>query len=300
MSSLNKPLTGIVVLFLTMNLTGQQPIILTDKQINFKHGEYPGLELTIPEVAYEDVSKAWTKKIEKGTKSKVTVEEGECTIFGAQIDEIYVNPINIYSILGSGDSSVILEVTIETKPKEFVSKSQSGEEYAKVKAYLFEFGKELYADLAKKELKTEEKKLRDLEKDLESLQNNKTKMEKLIVEKKNNIVESNDKIAGLKQDSQNLNDQIGQEKSILINLVDEEAKKEKEAQIKDLEKEKQKALKEIDNLQKKIVDSNSTIDRTNLDIETNLRDQSAKVAEIDLQKQAVSKAENKLNTILNY
>ena len=88
MNLLNKPLAGIVVLFLTMNLAGQKPIILTDKQINFKHGEYPGLELNIPEVAYEDVSKAWIKKIEKGTKSKVTVEEGECTIFGAQIDEI--------------------------------------------------------------------------------------------------------------------------------------------------------------------------------------------------------------------
>ncbi len=287
-------------MFLTMNLAGQQPIILADKQINFKHGEYPGLELTIPEVAYEDVSQAWIKKIEKGTKSKITIDAGEFTIFGAQIDEIYPDPINIYSLLGSHNSSVLLGVTIELKPKEFVSRSQSEEEFTKVKTYLFEFGKELYVNLAKDELKTEEKKLRDLEKDLESLQNDKTKMEKLIVEKKNQIIESNDKITGLKQDAQNLNNQIGQEKSILISLEDEEAKKEKEAQIKDIEKEKEKALKEIDNLQKNIVESNATIDRTNLEIETNLRDQSVKAAEVDLQKQAVSKAENKLNTILNY
>lgn len=300
MSSLNKPLTGILVLFLTINLAGQQPIMLTDKQINFKHGEYPGFELTIPEVAYEDVSNEWIKKIEKGTKSKTTIDEGELTIFGAQIYDIYSNPINIYSLLSTSNSSVLLGVAIELKPKEFVSKSHSEQEFAKVKTYLFEFGKELYANLAKEELKTEEKKLRDLEKDLGSLQNEKTKMEKLIVGKKNLIVESNDKIAGLKQDAQNMNNQIGLEKTVLMSLEDEEAIKEKEAQIKDIEKEKEKAFKEIDNLQKKIVESNAAIDRANLDIETNLRDQSAKVAEIDLQKQAVNKAENKLNTILNY
>jgi len=300
MSLLSKPLAGIAVLFLTINLAGQKPIILTDKQINFKHGEYPGFELTIPEVAYEDVSQAWIKKIEKGTKSKITIDGGEFTIFGAQIDEIWPNPINIYSILSSRDSAVILDVTVELKPKEFVSRSQSEQEFAKVKTYLFEFGKEHYANLAQEELKTEEKKLKDLEKDLESLQNDKTKMEKLIVEEKNRIAENNDKITGLKQDAQNLNDQIGKEKSILISLEDEEAKKAKETQIKNLEKEKEKALKEVENLQKKIVDSNATIDRTTLEIETNLRDQSAKVAEIDIQRQAVSKAENKLNTILNY
>lgn len=300
MSLLNKPLAGIAVLFLTMNLAGQQPIILTDKQINFKHGEYPGFELTIPEVAYEDISKAWIKKIEKGTKSEITIDAGEFTIFGAQIDEIYSDPINIYSILSSRDYAVLLEVTVELKPKEFVSRSQSEEEFTKVKTYLFEFGKEHYATLAKEELKTEEKKLKDLEKDLESLQNDKTKMEKLIVEEKTQINESNDKITGLRQDAQNMNNQIGLEKSILINLEDEEAKKEKETQIKNIEKEKEKALKEVENLQKKIVDSNATIDRTNLEIETNLRDQSVKVAEIDIQRQAVNKAENKLNTILNY
>ena len=56
-----------------------------------------------------------------------------------------------------------------------------------------------------------------------------------MIEKKNQINECNDKITGLRQDAQNLNNQIGQEKSILINLEDEEAKKEKEAQIKNIE-----------------------------------------------------------------
>ncbi len=300
MNLLCKSLSVSVILILTINLQGQKPVIVTDKQIKFSHGDYPGFELTIPEVAYENVSKAWIKKIEKGTKSKTTVDAGEFTIFGAQIDEIYPSPINIYSLLSSVNSSVILAVTIELKPKEFVSKSQSEQEFDQVNTYLFEFGKELYADLAREELKTEEKKLKDLEKDLESLQNEKTKMEKLIVDKKNLIVESNDKITGLKQDVQNMNNQIGLEKTVLISLEDEQAKKEKEIQIKNIEKDKEQALKEIDNLQKKIVDSNAAIDQANLDIGTNLRDQSVKVAEIDIQKQAVSKAENKLNTILNY
>jgi DNA repair exonuclease SbcCD ATPase subunit len=300
MNLFNKFLAGIAILFLAMNLAGQKPIIVADKQIKFSHGEYPGFELTIPEVAFEDVSKSWIKKIEKGTKSKVTTNNGEFTIFGAQIDEIYSDPINIYSSLSSRDSLVLLNVTIELKPKEFVSRSQSIKEFNKAKTYLFEFGKEHYAEVAKEQLKTEEKKLKDLEKDLGSLQNNKTKLEESIVGEEKQIQENNDEIPILKEKAQNLNTQIGSENSVLVSLKDEEAIKEKEKYIKDLEKEKEKSLKEVENLQKKIVASNDAINRAKLEIETNLSDQSAKQAEIDLQKQVVNKAENKLNTILNY
>jgi hypothetical protein len=300
MSLFNKFLAGIAILFLAMNLSGQKPIIVADKQIKFSHGEYPGFELTIPEVAFEDVSKSWIKKIEKGTKSKVTTNNGEFTIFGAQIDEIYPDPINIYSSLSSRDSLVLLNVTIELKPKEFVSRSQSIKEFNKAKTYLFEFGKEHYAEVAKEQLKTEEKKLKDLEKDLGSLQNNKAKLEESIVGEEKQIQENNDEIPILKEKAQNLNTQIGSENSVLVSLKDEEAIKEKEKYIKDLEKEKEKSLKEVENLQKKIVASNDAINRAKLEIETNLRDQSAKQAEIDLQKQVVNKADNKLNTILNY
>jgi hypothetical protein len=300
MNLFNKFLAGIAILFLAMNLAGQKPIIVADKQIKFSHGEYPGFELTIPEASYEDVSKSWIKKIEKGTKSEVTTNNGEFTIFGAQIDEIYPDPINIYSSLSSQDSLVLLNVTIELKPKEFVSRSQSVKEFNKAKTYLFEFGKEHYADVAKEQLKTEEKKLKDLEKDLGSLQNNKTKLEESIVGEEKQIQENNDEIPILKEKAQNLNTQIGSENSVLVSLKDEEAIKEKEKYIKDLEKEKEKSLKEVENLQKKIVASNDAINRAKLEIETNLSDQSAKQAEIDLQKQVVNKAENKLNTILNY
>lgn len=291
---------GVIILLLVTSLYGQKPIEFEETQVTFKHGEYPGFRMVVPEVGYEAITKDWTKKIEKGTKSKIIIEDGEYSLFGAQIDEIYENPINIYSILSTQDSAVLIEVTVELKPKEFISREQSEKEYALARNFIFNFGKEEYASVAKEELKEEEKDLKDLERDLSSLQNAKTKLEKSIVEENSNILQYNDKIALLKQDAQNINDQLGKEKPILLSIKDEEAKKVKEAEIKNLEKDKDKALKDVANFQKKIVGSNSSIEHAKLDIETNLRDQSTKTAEIDEQKQVVTVAINKLNTILNY
>jgi hypothetical protein len=287
-------------LFTALTAFSQKPIVVEEIQCNFSHGDYPGLSLIIPEAKYDDVAKEWTKRLEKGTKSGLTVENGEYSIFGAQIADISENPINVYSILRAQDSAVQMDVAIELKPKEYLSRSQSEREFALVKDYLYQFGKEEYTQVANNQLKEEEKKLKSLEKELESMQNDKTKLEKDIVEENNDIVSHEDKIEMMKTDASNLNDQIGQERKTLLGLKDEEAKKLKEDQIKDLEKEKKKVLKEVENFQKKIVDCKSNINTAELDIESNLNAQLTKTGEIDAQALIVQSAINKLNTIMSY
>jgi chromosome segregation ATPase len=290
---------GIITLF-TIPLFAQKPIGFEEMQCVFSHGEYPGFKLTIPEADYDVITKSWIKELEKGTKSKIAIEGSEYSIFGAQISEISENSLNIYSIIRSQDSTIVLETSIEEKPKEFISKARSEKEFDKVKDYLYQFGKKEYTAIADNQLKEQERKLKNLEKEMSSLENTKSRLEKDIVEEQNDILSNNDKIELLKNDASNINSQIGDEKEILLGLKDDEAKKEKEAQIKDLEKDKKKVLNEIESLQKKIVDCNSNIQTDELDIESNINAQKLKQAEVEKQKIVVEKATTKLNTIMSY
>lgn len=292
-------LFGIAVFF-AVPLFAQQPIEVVEAECKFKHGNHPGLSLTIPEVKYDVIAKSWTKRLEKRTKSKIIVENGEYSIFGALMPEITENPLNVYSVLRSQDSAVVLEVSFELKPKEFLSKAQSEKEYALIKDHLYQYGKEEYTSVAEEQLKEEEKILKTMEKELNSLQDEKSKSEKNIVEENNKILNSTDQIDLLKKDASFLNDKLGEEKAALLKLDDEEMKKTKESQIKDLEKNKKKVLKNIEDLQKKNVDSNSAIHTAEMDIETNINNQLAKTDEIERQKLVVEKATNKLNTIMSY
>jgi hypothetical protein len=299
-SILRSVITAILCILLIPLLDGQKPVIVNSESVTFSNGQYDGFTLVIPEVSYDEAAKAWIKVLEKGSKSKVVIENGEYSIQEAQISDIREQPLSVFSILSMKDSSILVKVAFEIDSNVFISRGQSEKEFAQATQFLFEFGKEQYTNLAEKELKAEEKTQNSLEKELESLQNAKTRLEKTIVDEEVNILGYNDKITLLKQDAQNLNNKIGVEKNTLMNLSDEEAIKAKESDIKDLEKSKDKVLKEIENLQKDIVESNAKIDRSKLDIESNIRDQSAKMAEIDKQKVNVSKAKNKLDAILNF
>lgn len=288
------------IALLSMGLYAQKPLLLVEEEIEFRHGSYNGLSLTIPEVGYNTIEKDWTKLLEKGTKSKIQVEDGEHTIFGAQLDDISKEPINVYSTMINVDTSIILKVTFELKPKEYLSKETTPFEYTQAKLLLFNFGKDLYMELAKEEFKEQEKNLRQLERELESLYNEKNKLEKAIVNDQNDITEYSDKIAMLQQDAENLNNQLVRENETLLELEGNEQRLAKEKEIDNIEKDKEKALKAIESLEKKIPSRKSSIERAKLDIETNIKEQAAKISAIEIQKPISNEAERKLNTIESY
>jgi hypothetical protein len=286
-------------ILIQVTAAGQKPVTVEEKQISFKHGQYPGLVLTIPEVDASGVQKEWIRKLEQGTKSDITSDASELSIFGAKISDIYESPINVYSKITAADSAVRLEAVFELKPKEFVSSSQNGTEYSKARTYLFEFGKTQYADLAKENYKAEEKSLKILEQKLDDLYSNKTRLEKSIVDAKNTISQNENEIASLKNELNTFNDQLNAENTALSTLSDETAIDQKKTQIKDLEKKIKKSMDAVNNDEKEIVDSKSTITSAELDISTNLKEQESVRYQIDTQKPKVQAAEKKYNNIEN-
>jgi Mg2+ and Co2+ transporter CorA len=276
----------------------QKPITINESKIDLKHGTIPGFMLTIPEVSYETVNESWIKSLEKGTKSKVQNDMGEFSIFGAIIKEIAPTPINVYGYVKDKDSVTVLTAVFELKKDEYVTSETQSEKYVKAKEYLFLFAKDLYLNLAKDELKEEEKKLNKMENDLSSLENDKNKLEKMIQSNNASIGSINDELVILRTNLSSLNSELLIQTNQLNTMEEGVAKEEKKKYIDDLDKRIKKTNKEIESNEKKIVDLRSEIEKAQVDsIPENLKEQQRVKTDINQQKEVVRLRTEKFNTI---
>jgi hypothetical protein len=78
------------------------------------------------------------------------------------------------------DSALNLAVAFELRKDLYISRTTGETDLAKAQSFLFSFAKDQYIDLAAKQLKAEESKLKDIEKELGSLEKDQSGMEKSI------------------------------------------------------------------------------------------------------------------------
>jgi len=276
----------------------QKPITLNDDSVKFGNRYFPGIWLNIPEAKAEQVKTSWIKALEKGTKSKVTVEKNEMTIFGANIPDFSESSLNIMSKIADHDSIANLFVSVETKRDVFVG--PNSEEYKKLTEYLKKFGKEQYVKVAKDQLAAEEDKLATLEKSLKAARKDKEKFDKAIQSSNIKIVEANDEIKRLNKEVEATDGTIEKNTSALSSLNDGDAKKKKQSELKDLQKKKKNALKDINSAENSISKANTAIDDNTKSIEENTAAQNELVQNIDQQKIVVSQFQKKLLAIQAY
>lgn len=276
----------------------QQPITITGDSVKFGNRYFPGFWLAIPEVKLETIKSSWIKAIEKGTKSKVTTDNNEMSLFGAIISDIAKNSVNIMSKIVDQDSITLLFVSVETTRDNFIS--SSSEEYGKLNKYLNKYAKDQYIITAKNQLSAEQDKLKDIEKEMKSARKSKEKYEKGIQSSKVKITESNDNIAAKNKELEILEIRINNSTTMLSTIIDDDAKKAKKSELKDLQKKKKSLLKDINSAQNSISKANNTIDDNRKDIDSNDTTQYELGDRISQQKQVVAKYQQKLKTIQSY
>jgi hypothetical protein len=290
------------IFFLVLSLSGiaQKPIIVTEGPITFRHGSTPGISVSIPEVSYKKIQDSWIKTLEKGTKSKVMNEDNEISIFGANLKNISPTPVNIYSKVLDNDSAILLAATVELKKDVYVTAENNAEEFAKVKAFLLDFAKGHYLDLAQEQLDNEEKKLSKLEGDLKSLENDKVKTQKMIQSNTNDIASTKDELSILRTNLKSLNDELLAQTNAYNALQEGPAKDEKKKYISDLEKRIKKDNKDLESGEKKIINLQSEIDKgQNETLPDLLKIQDQTRIEVDKQKDVVNAYKAKCDTIKN-
>lgn len=278
---------------------GQKPILISEDSVVFGKTKHPAYVVSIPEVEYERTLKNWTKALQERTKSKVVTENGEMSIFGAQLKDIE-NPVNIYSKLLNRDSLMLLEVAVEMKKDEYLDKNSGEIEVNRLKNTLKEFAKNQYVDFVKDELQAEEKKLSDLNNELNGLKNDKSKMEKSIQTSKNTIREEGDNITLQNTQITSLTAEITELNTQLSAMEEGAAKEGRAGYIKDLEKRKKKMLNDIESSENKISRAKTTIEDAERDIPKNEEEQEVVRQKIIEQEAVVQKFTDKLNTVKAY
>ena len=290
----------ILTLISCIGVNAQKPIIMSEDSIKIGNGILPAISVLIPEVKYDKVLKNWTKLLETGTKSKLMSERGEMTILGANIKSITPNAINVYSVLSDRDSALYLAASFELKKDIFIDRSSGETELSKAKEVIFEFARQQYIDLASEELKVEENKLKDLEKELGSLERSQSGMEKSIRKNNRTIDNERDKSLDFNNQLTALTQTIADERIQFTTMDDGTLKDEKEKQLKNLEKQRKRLTKSIASCDKKISKAQGAIKKANSDIPRNERVQLKYNEEINAQQAVVQRYTNKLNTIKNY
>lgn len=295
----SKLLLLILALFPFSGIIAQQPIIASEDSL--KHGKFimPGLSVNIPEADYDKVVKAWIKRIEAGTKSKMQIENDEMSIFGAMLKNISPNPVNVYSRIEKLDSLLKLYVALETKKDVYIEKVNNAE-FIKVRDFIKEFAKEQYIDVAKDQTDAEEKKLKELQKELSSLENQKAKMLKSIQSDNGAILSEKDNITLQNRELSTVDAALGEQNRLLSGMEAGPAQKEKAEQVKDLEKRKKKALNSIQSSENKIKKSNDDIAKANTEIPQNEMMQEKVREQIIHQEAVFQQYADKLKTIKGY
>ena len=276
----------------------QKPVSLTEDSVKFGSRYFPGFWLTIPEAKPEIVKTNWIKTIQKGTKSKVSIDRNEMTLFGAIIRNVTDGSINIMSRIDNADSLILLFVSVETARDIYIGKTS--EEYEKLSAFLNKFGKDQYINIAKEQLSAEESKLKTLEKKLKSDRKNKLKFEKSIQSAKVNITQQNDKISGFNKELEILDISIDNASTLLSTMLDGDAKKSKKSELKDLQKKKKTLLKNINSAENSISKSDTSISDNTKNIEMNDDTQKEMTVKINKQKLSVARFQQKLKAIEAY
>jgi predicted nucleic acid-binding Zn-ribbon protein len=290
----------LLVLISGIGIKAQKPIVVSEDSLQYGKGRLPGLSVTIPEVNYEKTLKSWTREMQSGTKSKLVVENNEMSIFGAKMKGISPNPINVYSRMMNLDSMIKLNVAFEIKKDQYIERSTGETDLSNAKNYLKEFARNQYADLAKDQADTEDKKLRDLEKDLSSLEKEKTRLQKSIESENTSIVTENDIITVQNNELASVTTEIIEENKQLSSLSDDKMKDAKKDYINGLEKRKKKIQNMIETAQNRINKANNEIDKANAEIPRNEKMQEQVNEKIVAQQAVCQKYADKIKTIKTF
>ena len=283
-------------------INAQQSIEVTNKMVTMSQGEQPAYIVEIPQADVDDVMENWTKIIRQNTKEKAMVTGHEISILGTRIEEIYLEPISIYSAIIKADSTLKLFAVFEIDSVLFNYEENSTIENEKIHSHIQHFMRDFavneYEYAVEEELEAEEKKLKELNKELAGLTGDNENMHKAVKENEQDIKNAEDAIKSYELDNERKQGEINSKKEAIAGLSGQpELQDQAKDQLKDLEKEKKNIANKLEKEQKNIVKYQSNITEINRNIERNLELQEIKLQEINTQEDIVQAVKLKLGGI---
>jgi hypothetical protein len=247
----------------------------------------------IPQVKLKDVANDWQQYTSKGNKGKSSYTNGTYMQTAAVNTNISPYPFTLYSMLTETTAGVRVTLWLpDTRA------SINNNQDLAVKKYLHDFAVTAYRKVVETELKTEQNKLNDLERDMSRIITGDEKSNKTINTNERSNQRSEDAIVTNNSDIKASDKKISDQKDMVdYTAPDANATKGAQKTLDQMEKDKADLQKQNE-AQNKHIDSRDKESRAaDRNMETGQQNMQLKTATIEKQKEVVRAVQAKLNGI---
>ena len=294
-----KKLFLLFVLSAPFLIWAQSTIAVEQTAQTFSRGEQPAYRVLIPKAKLKDVSNDWNKYLKTKSKGKVEEVNGETVIYGAVNKNVAPDGFNVFSKLLETTEGVQLTAWFMRSDSTFMSWKVDENQSKAVEKYMSDFGAAEYRDVVGAELKGEQKKLDELEKELKGFINEEEKSSKNINEAERSIERTKTEIKTNEGDQKLKSDQVAKQKAVVESLkaTPGDAYKEADKTLRGFENELKKLINDNEKMHKQIDKAEKDIREERRNIDKSKQDQYAKRADIDKQRAVVKQVQEKLDGI---
>lgn len=276
----------------------QQSILVTMDSVGSNDNLRNAFTVDIPKVSLKDVERDWLKTVGKCAKDNASVVNGENIQKGAVNQNISPEPFTLYSKLIATTTGVRITVWLAQNNIVSASGVANANQDLAVQKFMRDFALSAYEEALEDELKTEERKLRDFEKDMSKAVKEEEKLNKGM--KKNERCNEKDQeaIATNKREIQRVIDKIAEQKKMVeLTAADPNANKGAKKTLSKLEDEKKDLQKENEKKSEEIEDRNKEMRASSREKEAAHQVYEAKVAIVEAQREVVNTVKRKLEDV---
>jgi hypothetical protein len=265
-------------------LHAQVPIEVKIEPRPSSKGIQPSFEVMVPQATANDAIDLWKKTIIPGRLFKKTPKMekkgDEWMVNNVLITDITAIPLNVYTQVSSFSGSIYFRAFFQAETGFLGSQESSEEVVSEASRFVRNYAVQLYRQAVGKELKQEERKLKDLENKLSRLQ------------KQNRNF--NNKISDAQRDEMDLKNEALQNEELLKN-------QQNIIQVDSTDlntgKAREQMEKQVRDNQKDITKSQKSQNRYSRKAYSNQKDQKEKINQIEQQRQKVAEVQTKLDNI---
>lgn len=265
-------------------LHAQVPIEVKIEQRPSSKGIQPSFEVMVPQATANDAIDLWKKTIVPGKLFKKTPKmskaKDEFIVDNVLISDITAMPLNVLTQVSSFTGSIYFRAFFQTEAGFLGSEGSSEEVVSAASRFVRDYAVQLYRQAVGKELKQEERKLKDLENKLSRLQRQNRNF--------------NNKISDAQRDEMDLKNEALQNEELLKN---QQNVIQVDSTDLNAAKAREQMEKQFRDNQKDITKSQKSQNRYSRKAYKNQKDQREKINQIGRQRERVQEVQIKLDNI---
>jgi hypothetical protein len=283
---------------LSFNTFGQKEIVVDEAPRAMSRDTQFSYLVDIPQATLKTTEKNWLSYLSDGSKGTATFVNGEHLQTEVNNKNISFQPVNIYSKLIETNEGVRLTVWITEKNFSFIANNPNSIEDLAIQKFVRDFAVKEYKEAVQEELKTEQNKQKELEKNSNNTTKDYEHSNAKISKNQRSILQSKDNISTNTADIARTTLKIEEQKKMVEQTAaDPNANKGAKKTLHDLEKSKESLQKENNRSNKKIGDAEKEIREEIKNTDNVQQKETFQTPALEAQKLKVNNIQTKLNNI---